>query len=111
MDTTSMVCTFISPHSQDETYRLFGISSFLMQRKNLTCIRFDTCYLGHYYEIYYVFLFVSPTEGTAPTIAAHTLPPFLPIQEWEEQYLPRDVQVCSPVPLSCRRSRSVSRSI
>ena len=26
MDTTSMVCTFISPHSQDETYRLFGIS-------------------------------------------------------------------------------------
>ena len=31
-----------------------------MKKKSLTCIRFDTCYLGHYYEIYYVFLQITP---------------------------------------------------
>ncbi|KAK8828675.1 hypothetical protein WA577_000157, partial [Blastocystis sp. JDR] len=76
----------------DETYRLFGVSSFLMKKKSLTCIRFDTCYLGHYYEIYYVFLQIPKTGGNPPAVVAHTLPACLPVKFWEEEYLTMDVQ-------------------
>ena len=78
-----------------------------MKKKNLTCIRFDTCYLGHYYEIYYVFLQIPKTEGNPPTIVAHTLPSCLPVKFWEEEYLTADVQVVFSRFLSLRRSHNV----
>ena len=80
-----------------------------MKKKSLTCIRFDTCYLGHYYEIYYVFLQIPKTGGNPPTVVAHTLPSCLPVKFWEEEYLTTDVQVALSSLLSHRRLHSVSR--
>lgn len=80
-------------YSQDESYRLFGVSSFLMKEKDLTCLRFDTCYHGRYYEIYYIFLEFPPVEESRiPKIAAHTLPNCMPVKDWEGQYLSIDIQ-------------------
>ena len=108
-EATQMVCSFHVHKEQDETYRLFGISSFLMKKKDLTCIRFDTCYLGHYFEIYYVFLQIPKTDGNSPTIVAHTLPSCLPVRMWEEEYLTADVQVVYSLSLLHRHLLSAYR--
>lgn len=78
---------------QNETYRLFGVSSFSTKKKNLACLRFDTCYQGCYFEIFYVFVRLQMKDKIFPRIAAHTLPSFLPIAEWEKEYLSTDIQV------------------
>ena len=57
------------------------------------CLRFDTCYLGHYFDIYYIFVKLLKKEKVVPKIVAHTLPSFLPIDEWEKESLATDVQV------------------
>ena len=64
-----------------------------MERKKLTCIRFDTCYCGRYFEIFYVFLKIHKNAKTPPSIVAHTLPSFLPVEEWEKEYLVSDIRV------------------
>ncbi|KAK8794172.1 hypothetical protein WA171_003297, partial [Blastocystis sp. BT1] len=95
--TTELELIDKSPEDQyaiaDESYRLFGVSSFLMKEKDLTCLRFDTCYHGRYYEIYYIFLEFPPVEESRiPKIAAHTLPNCMPVKDWEGQYLSIDIQ-------------------
>ena len=77
-----------------------------MERKKLTCLRFDTCYQGHYYEIFYVFLRVSKSAKNPPTIVAHTLPSFFPMDEWEKEYLANDIQVFSNTALHLSHSRN-----
>ena len=53
-------------------------------------MRFDTCYHGHYYEIFYVFLDLK--DPSNPQIVAHTLPNCMPLRMWVEKYLRLDVQ-------------------
>lgn len=61
-----------------------------MREKELTCLRFDTCYHGHYYEIFYVFLDLK--DPSNPQVVAHTLPNCMPLRMWVEKYLRLDVQ-------------------
>lgn len=97
---TIMVFKYCMHYKQDETYRLFGISSFFMERKKLTCLRFDTCYHGHYYEIFYVFLQVNKSSRIPPKIIAHTLPSFFPVDKWEKEYLTHDILVSLCISIS-----------
>lgn len=83
-----LVCEF-----QNETYRLFGVSSFSTKHKNLVCLRFDTCFQGHYFEIYYIFVKLLKRDKVVPKIVAHTLPSFLPLAEWEKECLSTDLPV------------------
>ena len=69
------------------------MSSFSTKRKNLLCLRFDTCFHGHYFEIYYIFVKLLKRDKVVPKIVAHTLPSFLPLDEWERECLSTDLQV------------------
>ena len=64
-----------------------------MERKSLPCLRFDTCYHCHYYEIYYIFLKINKSTSVPPSVVAHTLPAFFPVDVWEKEYLVNDIQV------------------
>lgn len=64
-----------------------------MERKSLPCLRFDTCYHGHYYEIFYIFLKINKSPNVPPSVVAHTLPAFFPVDIWEKEYLVNDIQV------------------
>ena len=77
---------------EDETYRLFGVSAFRTKQDDLICLRFDTCYCGRYYDMFYVFIDIREAFGNQPTVIAHTLPNFLPMEMWEKKYLCMDVQ-------------------
>ncbi|KAK8807030.1 hypothetical protein WA158_003789 [Blastocystis sp. Blastoise] len=75
-----------SVDSIDQIYRLFGISTFYNPSRNHFSIRFDTCYKGHYYETFYVFLKPKMDSNSDEIqIVGHTLPPFIPIEEWSKQ--------------------------
>ena len=69
------------------------MSSFSTKRKNLLCLRFDTCFHGHYFEIYYIFVKLLKKDKVVPKIVAHTLPSFLPLDEWERECLSTDLPV------------------
>ena len=77
---------------EDESYRLFGISAFRTKQDDLVCLRFDTCYCGRYYDMFYVFIDILQQYGNQPSIIAHTLPNFMPVEMWEKKYLCFDVQ-------------------
>lgn len=77
---------------ESEFHRLFGISAFRTKQKDLVCLRFDSCYQGRYYDMFYIFLDLHGQDGARPSIVAHTLPNFMPVDEWEANYLSIDVQ-------------------
>ena len=83
------------------------MSSFSTKHKNLLCLRFDTCFHGHYFEIYYIFVKLLKRDKVVPKIVAHTLPSFLPLEEWERECLSSDLQVMRFRPcFPSRHSRS-----
>ena len=71
---------------------MFGISAFRTKQDDLICLRLDTCYLGRYYDIFYVFIEILEQFGSHPSIIAHTLPNFMAVDNWEKTYLSIDVQ-------------------
>ena len=88
----------VQQHSQSKSHRLaFGVTSFPfddpspeIQSKNpLLGIRIDVCdRRGQYESPYYVFCIRAGETGSDLRVHRHTIPPLVPLQQYEENYLP-----------------------
>jgi len=78
----------------DETRTAYMLSGNMLQWEgDELAVRFETFYLGSYYEHYYIFLKFNPTRETF-SIKHHTIPFFIPLDATCKKYLNSNFKIC-----------------